>query len=191
MKKIILFLWITLFLSCFQKKSPTNSKVEADLKVSNSLYLKSKLEDLFGKVDSTKILHAVGCTQGYFAYVSAEFVLRIPASIYSEMEGEKEFNLERDGIQCDLFVFEKDSSHLANICTDIILTNYPTHKRKLKSIQGDIKVFMGNKEELWGKEINNAYIKIENMEFVDSINHRKIVIKDKYLWDVLNLGLPG
>jgi len=79
--------------------------------------------------------------------VSPEFVLRIPEMIYSEQENVREYDYSKDSIQYEIFVFEKDSAHLANICTDVLIMNYPKPKRKIKNVvQGKIKVFIGNKE---------------------------------------------
>lgn len=84
-----------------------------------------KLEDYFENIDSADIIESVGCFQGYFGYLNSEHVIRIPSSIYTEKETNKEYDLSEKGLQCELLIFEKDSSHLANICTDIIVVNYP------------------------------------------------------------------
>jgi hypothetical protein len=126
------------------------------------------------------------------AHAIAWQALRIPETIYGELESNKEYILEESKIVCELFIFKRDSSHLANICTDFIIINYPKPLRIIKSVKGKINVLIGNNEQLWGNEVNNAYIKIMNLEFIDTLNNkRKIEIKEKYLWKVLNLGTPG
>lgn len=192
MKHISLFLLTLVLMGCAQKQNETNSNKDTPNKKEKSITLEENLYNIFGKVDSTNILNSIGCTHGYFGHLSSEFVIRIPSSIYSRQEHKKEYNLLNGGLQCELLIFEKDSSHLANLCSDIAVVNFPKPKRRLNAVQGKIKVFFGNTEELWGRQVNNAYIKIENLEFIDTINHhRKIEIKEKFLWQVLNLGTPG
>lgn len=169
-----------------------NSRLAEFQKQNIETPLNEKLESFLGTIDSSSILESVGCIQGYFGHLSSEYVLKIPSSIYTEKETMKEYNLNERGLQCELLVFEKDSSHLANICTDVIIMNYPKTKKTIKSIGGTMKVFIGNKEELWGNKVNNSYIKINKIEFIDSLNNnKKIVFKDKFLWKVINLGTPG
>ena len=191
MKQIYLIILFSVLLSCSTRQSSVeNSKLNNT--ESESLAIEKKLENVFGKIDSTKILNSIGCVQGYYDYISSEYVVRIPYSIYSNIESRKEYSLGKKGNECELLVFEKDNSNLSNICTDIILINSPKPKRVLRSVQGKMRVFIGNEEGLWGNFVNNTYIHIERVVFVDTLsNNKRIMIENKYLWKVLNKGIPG
>ncbi len=154
--------------------------------------VEKKLTDIFGAIDSSKIITSIGCDQGFFGYISSQYILKIPSGIYYSYENTQEYKNSVLGLPCELYVYENDSSHLANICTDLIIMNLPKPVRKLESINNDIKVYKGNPIELWGSIVNRIYIKIEKIEFRDTLNNNhKIEIKDLYLWEVPFLGTPG
>ena len=194
MKKSMFLFTVMVMMSCLAEKS----KKEEGNKIGNQgIELASKqeikkIDEIFGEIDSTKIVSSIGCIEGYFGHISPKYVLRIPATIYNYQENIQEYTFDQNGLSCELLVFEQDSSHLANICTDIIIVNYPKPKRTIKSIGGYIKVYNGNPRELWGEIVNNTYIEIIKIEFIDSLeNNQKIIVKDKIFWEVPYLGVPG
>ena len=159
---------------------------------SNKLSLDEKLLAVFGGVDSSRVLKSIGCVQGFFGYINSEYLIKIPSSIYTESESYKEYDLAENSLYCELLIFPPDSAHLANICTDIIIMNYPKPERTIKSSDGKVKVLMIEQTNLSGRQINKAFIEIEHIEFLDTLNNnRKIDIKNKLLWEVLYLGTPG
>jgi hypothetical protein len=192
MKKVLVFVLYNIFTGCTFNQNNTSQSLVLKTEKESAINLERKLNSIFGEVDSLKILRSIGCSQGYFAYISPTYVLRIPSYIYNELEILKEYNQATERLSCELWVFEKDSAHLGNICTDLIDVNLPKPKRVLNSFQGRIKVYFGDKEEVWGNETCKGFIWIKEMEFIDPLhNNKKILIKDKYLWKVINLGTPG
>lgn len=154
--------------------------------------LANDLFSTFGKVDSVQILESIGCYGGYFGRLDSKYVLKIPSSIYSEEKGTTTYSLDELGEPCELIIFNKGEAHLGNICTDLIQIGLPKANRILTTTTGKIKVYIGNPEPLWRDTVNNAYVEIERMTFFDSeSNQKKIEIKHKYLWKVVNLGTPG
>ncbi len=192
MRKLVFMLPVIMMLSCLAENVENNENKKQDIELASNEQINEKLSSIFGEIDSTKIINSIGCIQGYFGHISPEYVLKISSKIYSQNESTQEYNFGQNGLQCELLVFEKDSSHLANICTDVLFVNYPEPKRTIKSIKGRMKVFNGNPRELWGEKVNNTYIEIRELEFVDSLDdNRKIIVKDKIFWEVPYLGVPG
>lgn len=189
---------VLLFISCSQSQESTydNNLTQEEIDEQQQeviIPLQENLENIFGTVDSTKIVDAFGCVQGYFGYISSEYILRIPASIYTENESITKYNIDTNKIECELLIFKKDSANFGNICTDVIITNFfPKPLRVIKGVSENMTVLIGDKEELWGNEVNNAYIKIDKLEFIDSLNsNKRIIIEDKIFWKVINSGTPG
>ena len=142
--------------------------------------------------DKDKVVDAVGCIEGFFGLIDHNLVLKLPTDIYrpriielNEKQKPTIYNTDENGLRCELQIFEKDSAHLANICTDIQMVNYPKKIRTLRSIDGKLSVVH--------EKINDElYIHIEKITFIDSLNQNRIIeIKEKIFWKTPYLGIPG
>lgn len=187
MSKYIFILIISTLTSCIKQKKPSGNFIDQPAKSSKTF------SDCFANVDTSKAGQSIGCSAGIFKRINERYVIRLAQDFPIQFDSCYTVTIDRSNAKklTELLVFHDKNATLGNICTDLMIPNWPTPIRRLYAESGQITVGFSNPTELYGNSTNHITVLIKKLVFIDIGTGEHIVLENELLWKVLNLGTPG
>ena len=194
MKILSSFLGLFFLIGC-NIPTPSNS-ISAPLTDTNSIKTAKPLlfSDCFNSADSSYKQEAIGCSNTYFKVVNDRYVLKIilPSSLNTISScKEIEIDSSNNNLQVTLIIYRKGDASLANICTDIQITNAPIPLRSIQKCSGKFKLGIDEYIDYYGNMRPSVSILVESLIFWDEMTQQEIKITNELFWKVLDLGFAG
>ncbi len=191
MKKVIaITILYLLYLGCKNQTVEYFYGYSENKKDIDSTFMKAFLS----KIDSSKMIPSFGCISGFYGEISDEYTVEFSHSL-TKYNAEYcldtiHFDNENKDL-CLISVFKKGEANLHNICTDIILIgDVPKPMIKVEPESGKIICLYKRYEEIEDYlEENILYIYIDHLTF--KFNGKIVEIKDKWMWQMKDLGTSG
>ncbi len=149
--------------------------------------------ECFQGIDTTKGLVALGCVGDYYAIIDSNLVVKIKRNL-PIVDYNNCTNVDIDSINgqytAELYIFKNGQANLKNLCIDIILEKEEP-LRSCQAIKGQILVNYSDPTNYYGKMQPKVSIYIKELIFIDPKTKKRIEIKEKLLWKILDTGTPG
>ncbi len=182
MRNLIYMLTALILASC-DNNSSTDNPTQPQEKATNTF------TTCFANIDTSKTGQTIGCSGWTYKLINDKYVICILPN--GPVQFDSCYTLTIDSSNAGLLVFDNKDAHLANICTDVIITNNPTPTRHLYAQSGKIIVGFSDPTELYGNATYHTTVLIKRIVFVDNKTGGKIELENELLWKVKDLGTPG
>ena len=173
--------------------SCNNQSDSADNSAKQPDKTKNTFAACFADIDTSKAGQSIGCTGGTYKLINDKYVIRIFPNFPIQFDSCYKITIDSSNARrlTELFVFDNKDASLTNICTDIIITNYPKPTRQLHARSGQLIIGFSDPTELYGNKTHHTTILIKRLVFIDSKTGDKIELENEILWKVLDIGTPG
>jgi hypothetical protein len=183
MHKLIFILTILTLASCNNQSDSTDNSARQPDKSKNTF------ATCFADIDTSKAGQTIGCSGGTYKLINDKYVIRILPDFPIQFDScyTTTINSSNAGRLTELLIFDHKNAHLANICTDITITNNPNPTRHLQAQSGQLIIGFSDP----GNQTHHTTVLIKRLVFIDNKTGEKIELENEILWKVLDTGTPG
>ena len=152
-----------------------------------------EMPERFAHVDTAQAGFAIGCVGSFYKQLSDSTVLVLQLAERLPSERAKTLQVDSIGLlaSAKLWLFAKDSAHMSNVCTDVIMANYPKPIAEAIAVSGTITLMEHPHVHYYGNDQPVTSILVHHLSFVDPRWKKPIVVNDELLWKVLDRGRAG
>lgn len=187
--KTRILIFILTFLSIVSCKRQGES---ADKSATQLDSIENTFVSCFSNMDTTKAGHSIACSAGIYKLINDRYVVRLLFDFPVSLDSCYTISVDSlNGEQlAELLIFDNKNASLTNICTDVIISNYPGASRKLYAHNGELVVAFSDPTDYYGNMNHHTTVVIKKLVFIDNTGE-KIELENELLWKVLDLGTPG
>lgn len=152
-----------------------------------------RLSEHFSHVDTSNAGPSIGCVGSFYKQLSDSTVLVIRLKDNHIVDTASTLRIDSLGLDATaaLWLFEKDSAHMSNICTDVIIVNLPKPLAMVPAVEGSLALMHHPRFDYYGNLQPVTSILVKHLTFADPRHKQPIVVKGELLWRVLDRGMAG